>query len=172
MSPLDDSAIEFIDGHADVWALFHDGERFAMIVEALTDPLRSLGLTKVAGVESRGFILGGAVAATLGVGFAAIRKGDGLYPGDKVRASTTTPDYRGKTHDLRLQKSAVRPGDSVVLVDDWAESGNQALAARSMIEVCGGAYLGLSVIVDQLPPDRRDLVGPVRCLIAAPEVRQ
>jgi adenine phosphoribosyltransferase len=162
-----DQAITFIEGHADVWGIFRDGRLFSEVVAALAEPLRPISITKVAGVEARGFILGGAVAARLGVGLAAIRKADGLYPGPKVVERTATPDYRGRTHELRLQTAAVIPGDRVVLVDDWIETGNQAVAARSMIERCGAEWVGVSVVVDQLAADRRHLVGQLRALIDA-----
>ena len=74
----------WIDGHADVWRLFGDPVLFAKIAAALADPFRDDGIAVVCGVESRGFILGGVVARELGVGFAAIRKRDGLYPGPKI----------------------------------------------------------------------------------------
>jgi adenine phosphoribosyltransferase len=166
--PYDVDFIEFIGDHADVWRWFRDGRVFARVVSDLASPLGALGLTKIAGVEARGFILGAAVASRLSLGFAAIRKSGGLYPGPKVVGATTTPDYRGMRHSLRLQRAAVEAGDRVVLVDDWAETGNQALAARSMIEECGGLWAGLSVVVDQLSDERRAALEPVRALTTIP----
>jgi len=55
-------------------------------------------------------------------------------------------------------------GDRVLLVDDWAEFGSQAVTARSLIESCGAAFLGLSVVVDQLPDDVRARLGCVRSI--------
>lgn len=162
--------IRFVDGHADVWAIFRDGAVFGDVVAALAEPARSAGATKIAAVEARGFLLGGAVAAYLGVGLAAIRKEDGLYPGPKATAVTTTADYRGRTYRLRLQRSAVSAGDRVVLVDDWVESGNQAMAARTMVEDCGGMWLGMTVVVDKLRGDRRGQLGPIHGLIDAAQL--
>jgi len=71
----------WIDGHADVWHVFRDPIAFRTVVQALADPYRAAGVTAVAGVESRGFLLGGAVAMELGVGFVAIRKAGALFPG-------------------------------------------------------------------------------------------
>jgi adenine phosphoribosyltransferase len=87
-----------------------------------------------------------------------------------VVATTDSADYRGRTHRLRLQTAAVLTGDRVVLVDDWIESGNQAIAARLMIEQCGGEWVGVSVVVDQLAADRRHLVGHLRALINATDL--
>ena len=72
------------DGHADVWRVFDDGGAFASVIEDLVAPWRGHDITKVCGVESRGFILGGAVAGVLGTGFVAIRKRGGLFPGPKL----------------------------------------------------------------------------------------
>lgn len=154
----------WIGGHADVWALFADGNVFRAVVGGLADPWRRAGLTKIAGVEARGFLLGGAVALELGVGFAAIRKEGGLYPGEKVVARAQA-DYRGIEHELRLQRAAVGPGDRVLVVDDWAEAGSQALAARSLVERCGGEYAGLAIVVDQLAGDVRPALEPVHGLV-------
>jgi adenine phosphoribosyltransferase len=123
----------------------------------------------VAGVEARGFILGGAVALELGVGFAAIRKAAGLFPGPKV-SRRTERDYRGNEHLLRLQREAVSPGDRVVLVDDWAERGSQALAARVLIEECGATFAGLSIVVDQLDDETRKRIGRVHALVSHAEL--
>jgi adenine phosphoribosyltransferase len=138
----------WIDGHADVWALFRDPRALTAMVAALADPYRSLGVTAVCGVESRGFLLGGAAAVELGAGFVAVRKG-GLLPGDKI-SREAAPDYRGQRHLLRLQRAALRPDDRVLFVDDWIETGSQATAVRAMVEECGATWLGCSVIVDQL----------------------
>ena len=117
----------WVDGHADVWRLFSDPMLFGRIAAALADPFRESGITLVCGIESRGFILGGAVARELDVGFAAIRKEAGLYPGPKIQLRTET-DYRGTRQMLRLQRRAVSGGDRVLVVDDWAERGSQARA--------------------------------------------
>jgi len=154
----------WVDGHADVWRLFADPVLFGRIAAALAEPFRDAGIAVVCGIESRGFILGGAVARELDVGFAAIRKGAGLYPGPKVQLHTE-PDYRGNRNVLRLQRLAIKPGDLVLLVDDWAERGSQARAAAELVARCGGTVAGLSVIVDQL--DTRDGLPPVHALVAA-----
>jgi adenine phosphoribosyltransferase len=149
-----------------VWALFADAELFPRIVRALAEPFRAAGVTRVAGVEARGFLLGGAVAVELGAGFAAIRKESGLYPGEKAQARAAV-GYRGVAHELRLQRAAVRPGDRVLVVDDWAEAGSQARAARALVGECGGEYAGLAIVVDQLPEDVRSELEPVHALVGA-----
>lgn len=161
----------FVDGHSDLWRLFYDGDLFHRIIAELARPYETAGITKVAGIEARGFILGAAVAAHMKVGFVAIRKPGSLYPGPKIER-TTSADYRGKQHALRLQKAAVQPGDNILLVDDWFETGNQALTAKAMIEACGGHLAGCSIIVDQLSVDMRARLGAVSSLVSAAELNE
>jgi len=156
-------------GHADVWRVFDDGEAFAAVVTALAEPWRSARVSKVCGVEARGFILGSAVAFKLGVGFVAIRKAGSLFPGPKDHA-TTAPDYRGIVHELEIQQRALETSDRVVLVDDWVEVGSQAMAAKQLIKQRGATILGLAVMVDQLSDAQRALLGDVRSIVRAAEL--
>lgn len=159
----------WIDGHADVWAAFRDGSALRLVVQALAEPFVDEGITAVCGIESRGFLLGGAAAVQLGVGFVPIRKGGGLLPGAKsVRASA--PDYRGKTHTLRLQRSALAPGDRLILIDDWIETGSQFRAARELVTGCAASLIGYSVIVDDLTDQRRADLGRGHALLRANEL--
>lgn len=116
--------IEFVHGHADVWRLFDDPVQLRELAVALVEPFRG-EVAKVAGIESRGFILGTAAALELGVGFVPVRKADGLFPGPKAVAEAGT-DYRGNRHTLRVQRAALAGGDRVLLVDDWIETGSEA----------------------------------------------
>ncbi len=155
-------------GHADVWRVFADADAFVAVVEGLVEPWGDQGVTRVVGIESRGFLLGAAAALALGVGFVAVRKADGLLPGPKV-ATTADPDYRRQRHRLRMQ-TVLQPADRVLLVDDWAERGSQARAARRLVEACGATFLGVSVLVDQLSAESRDALGRVTALVAAEEL--
>lgn len=159
----------WIDGHADVWAIFRDADALRVVVRALAEPFRAAGIAAVCGIESRGFLLGGAVAVALGVGFVPIRKADGLFPGAKVTRATE-PDYRGLVHTLRMRRSAVAPGDRVVLVDDWIQTGSQAQAVRALLAECGATLAGCSVIVDELTDERRSELGPVHAIVRADEL--
>lgn len=106
-------------GHADIWRVFANAAAFAAVVRGLVAPWRDASVTKVIGIESRGFLVGGAAAMALDVGFVAVRKSDGLLPGAKL-TDVTGPDYRGRQHHLRMQ-AVLGPADQVLLVDDWAE---------------------------------------------------
>jgi adenine phosphoribosyltransferase len=137
---------------------------FPRLVAALAEPYDSAGISHVAGIEARGFLLGAAVAARLGTGFVAIRKDGGLLPGPK-HVRTAPPDYRGNSARLRIQRDALHPGDRVLLVDDWFETGSQALTAKALIEDAGARYAGASIVVDQLADATRARLDPVAALL-------
>jgi adenine phosphoribosyltransferase len=171
---LEDSLVASIDvdeaGLGNVWPVFGDSGLFAEVIAALAAPLRG-NVDKIAGIESRGFVLGAAVAGHLGVGFAAIRKSDGLYPGETLSARTAA-DYRGREHVFRLQRAAVIPGERIALVDDWFESGSQGLIGRGLLEEAGAVYAGASIIIDQLTPGRRAALAPCHSLLASTALRR
>jgi len=156
----------WVDGHADIWPIFRDGAAFRTIIEALAQPYAAEGITAVCGIESRGFLLGGAVAVRLGTGFVPIRKAAGIFPGPKIRR-TAAPDYLGNSHELRMQLSALGPADRVLLVDDWIETGSQASAARQMVIARSAHLVGCSVIVDQMTDQVRADIGRVHAIVTA-----
>lgn len=156
----------WVDGHADVWSVFSDASSLAESVQWLCDAWRSEEVTHVVGVEARGFLLGGAVAVGLGAGFVAIRKQNtGLLPGPKL-FRRAAEDYRGQRHELRMQHT-LPPAARVVLIDDWAERGSQALAAQALVEACGATFLGVGLLVDQLTPEARKALGRITALLSA-----
>jgi adenine phosphoribosyltransferase len=155
-------------GHADVWRAFEDGPALASLVAALAQPWSDAGITRVAGVEARGFLLGGAVAVQLGAGFHAVRKQGALFPGPKTTV-LAAPDYRGFAHTLAMQDTLTRD-DVVLMVDDWAERGSQARAVRDLVVSSGATFAGLSVIVDQLDPPTRSSLGRVTSIVTAAEL--
>jgi adenine phosphoribosyltransferase len=159
----------WIEGHADIVGLFADAALLAGAIDALSEPFAHEGITKVAAVEARGFIIGSGVARRLGAGFVAVRKQGSLHPGAKAER-TTAPDWRGHANVLRIQREALGRADKVLLVDDWAETGSQAMAARALIEDCGATYAGLSLLVDQLPDVVRSRLVPVHAVVRAAEL--
>jgi len=159
----------WIGGHADVLGLLGDGTFLADAGRTLAEPFADTGFTKVAAVEARGFVLGTAVALAAGVGFVPIRKAGAVHPGPKV-TRRTEPDWRGNQPTLELQRAALTDEDRVLLVDDWAERGSQALAARDLIADCGAGYVGLSLLVDQLPDEIRERLRPVAAVVTHAEL--
>jgi adenine phosphoribosyltransferase len=159
----------WIDGHADVVGLFADAGLLAAAVDALVQPFAGAGVTKVAAVEARGFMLGPPVALVLGAGFVPIRKPGSIHPGPKAEVKPA-PDWRGRSELLRVQREALVASDRVLVVDDWAETGSQATAARTLVEACGASYAGLSLLVDQLDEETRARLEPVRAVVRADEL--
>jgi adenine phosphoribosyltransferase len=159
-----DEQIAEVEGHADIWRIFLDGDLLIRTVEAMAEPYKAEGITKVIGIESRGFLLGGAVAVQLDAGFAPVRKG-GHLPGAKLRQRSGRPDYRGNTHDLQVQASALSRRDRVLLVDDWIEMGSQAEAAMAIVGQARATYVGTSVIVNQLRIEQTAHFGNLRYLV-------
>ena len=156
-------------GHADVWRVFDDGDAFASVIEDLVAPWRSHSITKVCGIESRGFILGGAAAGALGTGFVAVRKRGGLFPGPKLEVEAEH-DYREHRHVLQIQTRSLTTGDRVLLVDDWVERGSQATATRRLVEQCGASLVGFSVMVDQLDGSVRSTLPTISSIVRASEL--
>ncbi|HEX4033456.1 MAG TPA: phosphoribosyltransferase family protein [Solirubrobacteraceae bacterium] len=155
-------------GLGNMWPVFYDSELFARVIDGLAEPFEA-AVEKIAGIESRGFVLGAAVAARLRVGFVAIRKAEGLYPGETFEAFTES-DYRGRRHTFRLQRAALADGERVGLVDDWFETGSQGRLARGLIERAGARYAGASIIVDQLSRKARDELDPCHALVSASQL--
>jgi adenine phosphoribosyltransferase len=162
--------LRYFDGHSDTLGLFADAAFLRLTARGMSLPFRGSGITRVVGIEARGFILATAVALELNVGFAAVRKAGGVHPGPKEELEAP-PDWRGQTSLLRLQRHVIASGELVLLVDDWAETGSKAVTARRLIERCGGRYAGLSLLVDQLSEEMRSTLAPVVAVARAEEVR-
>jgi adenine phosphoribosyltransferase len=161
--------IAWIDGHADVWAVFADAALLDRCVEAIVGPFRDDGITHVVAVESRGFILGGAAAVAIGAGFVGIRKASGHLPGDLLLHDGRL-DYAGRPTRLRLQRSRLTRQSRVLVVDDWFETGAQFDAARTLVESTGATVVGASLLIDQTSDDFRASTGGYRYVARAAEL--
>jgi adenine phosphoribosyltransferase len=129
--------------------------------------------TVVLGPASRGTLLGALVAAHLGVGLVEVRKNDRVALHAEFYTHRRLP---GTYHEggalLSFRRALVRPSDRVLCVDDWVESGAQALAIREMVGEIGAAWLGLACVVDDLGDRtgiRRTLA--VRALMSAEDLQ-
>jgi adenine phosphoribosyltransferase len=114
----------------------------------LAEPFKKDHVTKVLGVEARGFLLAGAVARELKAGVAPVRKHGAIFPGPHLSVKTS-PDYRGRSIDLLVQTGSLSDKDRVLLVDDWLETGSQLLGAVDLVHKTGAHLIGAAVIVDQ-----------------------
>jgi len=128
----------------DVTTLFGDAAALRQVVRDLAAPHRDAGLTAVAGIEARGFILGGALAHELGVGFIPIRK-QGKLPWETVSQAY---ELEYGIDQMEMHVDAVGEGDRVLLADDLIATGGTAEAAAKLIERCGGRVSDCAFIID------------------------
>ena len=128
----------------DITPLLADGRLFRRACEAMTEPFRNAGVTTVAAIESRGFILGGPIAALLGVGLVPIRK-VGKLPHTTQRV-TYALEYG--TDSLEVHADACVGRERILVVDDVLATGGTAAAACQLIESVGGEVLGCSFLIE------------------------
>jgi adenine phosphoribosyltransferase len=150
----------------DITTLLGDAWAFRRAVDELVQPWAGGKIDKVAGIEARGFILGGAVAHQLSAGFVPVRK-KGKLPGDIVRIAYSL-EYG--LDEMEVHRDAVSKGERVILVDDLVATGGTAEAAVKLLRNIG-AEVAAAVFVIDLPDlggaDRIRALGvPVRTLLA------
>lgn len=128
----------------DITPLLGDGEAFKAAIEAMCAPWRDSRLDAVLGIESRGFILGAAMAHALGCGFVPVRK-----PG-KLPAHTLRQEYALEygSDCVEVHADAVAPGARVLLVDDVLATGGTLLAGLSLARQLRAEVLGAGVLIE------------------------
>ncbi len=128
----------------DVTTLFGDPRGFRMAIDLMLHLYAGLRIDKVAGLEARGFILGGAIAHQLAVGFVPIRKKG------KLPWKTTAQEYQLEYAQaiMEVHEDAIEPGENVLLVDDLLATGGTAEAGIKLIERLGGEIVGATFVVD------------------------
>ncbi len=137
----------------DITTLIANPAGLRSAVDCLVRPFVNAGIQHVAGIEARGFILGGAVAYALGRGFIPIRK-KGKLPG-KTIGQDYSLEYGVDT--IEIHADAIKKGDKVLLVDDLIATGGTAEAATELIRRSGGELVAAAFVID-LP----DLGGAAR----------
>ena len=128
----------------DITTLLQHPEGFRHVINELVKPFIGTGISHVAGIEARGFILGGAVAHQLSVGFVAIRKKG------KLPWQTMSIEYQLEygTDEVEMHLDSVAGGDQVLLVDDLIATGGTACAAIRLIREAGAEVAGASFVID------------------------
>lgn len=147
----------------DITTLLGDPHAFKLAVEGLATPWMLKKPSKVAGLEARGFILGGAVASLLGVGFVPIRK-KGKLPHHVHRAKY---ELEYGTDELEMHVDAVKEDERVLIIDDLIATGGTASAAIELLRRANAEVVGASFVIDL--PDlggAQKLSVPVHTLIA------
>ena len=128
----------------DITPLLAHPDGLHSMVEHLTAPWLNAGITLVAGIEARGFLLAPMVASTLGVGMVPIRK-PGKLPWHSVRKEYAL-EYG--TDALEMHVDAVTGSDRVLIVDDVLATGGTAAAAVGLVEECGGVVAGAAFVIE------------------------
>ena len=128
----------------DITTLLRDRDGFQSTIEAIAAPFQDESIDLVVGVESRGFILGGAVADRLRSGFAPVRK-KGKLPSHTVRE---TYDLEYGTDCLEIHSDAVEPGQRVLIVDDVLATGGTAAATAALVRKLGGNVQALAFLIE------------------------
>lgn len=128
----------------DVTTLFADPRGFRMAIDQLLHPYAGQRIDRVVGLEARGFILGGAVAHQLSVGFVPVRK-KGKLPG-AVISEEYTLEYGEAV--VEVHDDAISAGEKILVVDDLLATGGTAEAGIKLIERLGGDILGCAFVID------------------------
>ncbi len=121
-------------------------EIFAFVIDRLYEQYKDKGITKVVGIESRGFIAGSVLAYRLGAGFVPVRK-PGKLPADTFTETYTLEYGEGQ---LEIHKDALEPGDVVLLHDDLLATGGSAHATQNLIHHFGVNKVYVSFIIELL----------------------
>lgn len=128
----------------DITTLLKDPEAFRAIGDELAARYEGQGIAKVIGIESRGFILGGTLAARLGAGFVPVRK-PGKLPADIYEVEYNL-EYGSSV--LAIHRDAVSAGERVLIVDDLLATGGTAAATVDLVGQLGGEIAGLDFLIE------------------------
>ena len=132
----------------DVTTLFKNAECLQEMLDTLYETYKNKGITKVVGIESRGFILGGALAARLSAGFIMARK-PGKLPAETIE-ETYAKEYG--TDCIQIHKDAINENDVVLLHDDLLATGGTMAATYRLVQKCGAkqAYINFVIELEEL----------------------
>jgi adenine phosphoribosyltransferase len=128
----------------DITTLLGNPRAFRRAVDELVQPYAGTKVDKIAGVEARGFILGGALAHQLSAGFVPIRK-KGKLPHDIVRIAYSL-EYG--VDEMEMHRDAVQPGEKVILVDDLIATGGTAVGATQLLRQMGAEVVAACFVID------------------------
>src|SRR3954468_23002736 len=128
----------------DITTLLKDAAGFRAAIDSLATPFKGESIELVVGIESRGFILGAAVAARLGAGFAPVRK-PGKLPSTTLKASYSL-EYG--TDALEIHHDAVCNGQAVLIVDDLLATGGTARATADLVKQCGATIHAIAFFIE------------------------
>jgi adenine phosphoribosyltransferase len=140
----------------DITTLLKDAAAFCRSVDLLEEHYRGVAIDKVVGIESRGFILGGALASRLDVGFVPVRK-PGKLPAPAIRE---TYELEYGTDSVELHADAIGRGEKILMHDDLLATGGTMRAACTLVERLGGVIVGVSFLIELPALNGRACLAP------------
>jgi adenine phosphoribosyltransferase len=146
----------------DITTLLRDPVGFTEAIDAMADPFRDQQIDLVLGIESRGFILGAAVADRLRAGFVPARK-PGKLPSGTIQQSY---DLEYGTDALEIHQDAIEPGQRVLIVDDLLATGGTASATAALVRQTGGKIVGMAFLVELQFLNGRARLGDIPMFVA------
>ncbi|MEM1442758.1 MAG: adenine phosphoribosyltransferase [Verrucomicrobiota bacterium] len=143
----------------DITPVLGDGALFRLTTDAFADTLEGESVSKVIGIDARGFIFGAALADRIGAGFVPVRK-KGKLPWETTGVAYSL-EY-GEAH-VEIHKDAVKPGEKVILVDDLLATGGTAGAAIKLVKELGGEIVCVSFLIElEFLEGRKNLDSDIR----------
>lgn len=128
----------------DITPVLGDPSLFAEVIGVFSERYHGARIDKIAAMESRGFIFGAPLAASIGAGFVPLRK-FGKLPHDTV---AETFDLEYGTETLEIHTDAIGPGQRVLIIDDLLATGGTAAAAVKLVEKTGGSVVEVAFVVE------------------------
>jgi adenine phosphoribosyltransferase len=148
----------------DVTTLYKNAECMKIMVDEMYELYKDKGITKIVGIESRGFVMASALAARLGAGVVLARKPGKLpLPGMRI-------DYALEygTESLEISKGALNPGERILIVDDLLATGGSAKALSALVEKSGASVAGIIFYIELTPLKGRELLKDYKVLSIVP----
>jgi adenine phosphoribosyltransferase len=140
----------------DITTLLKDASAMRETVRQLSDPFKGKGIQKVVCIESRGFVLGAAIAVELNAGFVPVRK-KGKLPGEVLRQEYAL-EYG--TDTVEIHRDGVEKGERILLHDDLLATGGTMTAAIRLVEQLGAEIVGVSFLIELTFLNGRQRLAP------------
>lgn len=147
----------------DLTSVFENFEVFSNLIHDLSMAFEEVDFEAVVGLDSLGFILGGACAFHMKKGFISVRKGGGFPVEDRYKTMVDFTDYSGKDKSLEIRNDSICEGKKVIIIDDWIETGTQVKATIKMIESLGGEVVGISAVGVEENENTENLLKSYKC---------
>jgi adenine phosphoribosyltransferase len=142
----------------DITPLLGDAAAFGRMVDDLVGRFNDVEASRVVGIESRGFIIGAALAYRLRAGFVPVRKA-GKLPWQVAREEY---ELEYGTDKLEIHRDAIHPDEAVLVIDDVLATGGTARATANLVEALGGRVVGIGVLIELEALKGRDRLGEYR----------